>query len=522
MKRNAGVWVLILLMLFAILGFVDRENPPPRGTPDNSTPGLPRDARVYVMIENRGAAFEMAVFRVEVGGTVINETNRPVLVYEGKPGSVTLWIKGEAKNWNGVPFAVTGSVFLMTEPGKSYLVTLEPIHESGAFLMAPNPKLSGALGEDVPSSLLLDDGAFLERALRELNASEELEKNRQLREKYLRLWRETGNLSYLQACRDLEYPLKNIALLAKLGRLDGNALRVYLLNMKATDYYYSHYTEPGRKDMILVFANESPYYGAIRVTDGPIRSQLPFIYYTARGFNLYPVSALHWAHVYFERGRYDVFLRILNELLPFAEYGKYNDTDYAVFPVYFHFQNSSVPWVSGYAQGMAAGLYALAYNITGNETYLNASKLFLNSFGLPLNENGFVARTEYGPWYLEYNYYPDELVLNGHIIALQGLYYHWKVTGDERAKRLFFEGAESVERALPDFDTGKWSRYASIYDSSSEFYHRLHIRLLVWLYVKTGEEIFLEYAEKWNGYLEKKGLEPENLEDLIQKVRNAP
>lgn len=111
------------------------------------------------------------------------------------------------------------------------------------------------------------------------------------------------------------------------------------------------------------------------------------------------------------------------------------------------------PGVSGYAQGMTAGLYARAYNLTENETYLETARLFLNSFNLPLSQNGFVVQTKYDPWYLEYNYYPEQLVLNGHIITLQGLYY-WKVTGDERTYDLFWEGAMSVKKALPDFDTG--------------------------------------------------------------------
>ncbi|WP_199920119.1 hypothetical protein [Thermococcus piezophilus] len=48
------------------------------------------------------------------------------------------------------------------------------------------------------------------------------------------------------------------------------------------------------------------------------------------GFNLYPVSALHWAQVYYERGDYNAMLEILDELLPFATHSTYNDTEYAV------------------------------------------------------------------------------------------------------------------------------------------------------------------------------------------------
>ncbi|WP_088865298.1 D-glucuronyl C5-epimerase family protein [Thermococcus barossii] len=522
MDRNAAVLVIVLVLIAGMAGFAHWRGSPEDGCSPAPMPPNGTAVRIYVMIENENAAFEMALFSVKVGDAKLSETNVPVLAYEGKPGTVHLSVRGSTINWNGVKFEITGTVSLDTEPGRSYLVTLTPVHEPGVFLMEVDKGLSGVIGQDVPSTVFLDDYTVAEDVLKQAGFSDELEANRKLRERYLRLWKETGNLSYLQIHRDLTYHLRALALMAKLDRLSETAVRTYTLDILATDYYYSRFEVPGRKDLILVFSNDSPYYGAIRAADGPIKSRLPFVYYTARGFNLYPVSALHWAHVYFERRDYAAMTEILDELLPFAVYSQYEGTEYALFPVYFHFQNASVPWVSGYAQGMAAGLYAAAYNITGNETYLITAELFLNSFELPLSENGFVAQTKYGPWYLEYNYYPDELVLNGHIIALQGLYYYWEVTGDKRAYDLFWSGAMSVRKALPDFDTGSWSRYASIYDTSSEFYHRLHIKLLVWLYSKTGEETFLEYAEKWNGYLEKKGLKPENIGALLEQMRNSP
>ena len=521
MKKNALVLVALVILIVAIIEITHLgESPPERDLPPKTHE--PDDVLVYVMLEEGNAVFETALFNIDVGSVRINETNVPVLTYRGKPGPLHLWVKGEVINWNGVRFDVTGGFSLETEGGKSYLVTLRLVHEVGAFVVRPDPELTGVIGEDVPSAFLLGDSPLVERVMERANATEELKRNRELRERYLELWKQTGNLSYLRAYRDLSYHVKMLSFLEKSGELTDLALRTYVLDMTATDYYYSHFSEPGRKDMILVFSNESPYYGAIRVTDGPIKSNMPFVYYPGRGFNLYPVSALHWAHVYFERGRPNVSVEILRELLNFIEYGKYQTTEYALFPVYFHFQNASVPWVSGYAQGLGAGLYALAYNITGNESYLRTAELLLNSFELPLSRNGFVLQTKYGPWYLEYNYYPEQLVLNGHIIALQGLYYYWEVTKDERAYDLFWRGAMSVKRALPDFDTGEWSRYASIYDSSSDFYHRLHIRLLVWLYAKTGDGEFLEYAGRWNRYLEKRGKEPENIEELIEQMRNAP
>ncbi|WP_197463600.1 D-glucuronyl C5-epimerase family protein [Thermococcus peptonophilus] len=475
------------------------------------------------MLLEKNAAFEMADFSIKVGNALLNETNKPVLAYQGQPREIQMEVRGTTRNWNGIEFNVEGNIDInATEGGKDYLVTLEATHEPGVFVLRQVPELSGLIGKDVPETILLENYPTAEKVMKEVNALGELKRNQKLREKYLRLWDETGNLSYLLAYRDLSYHLKTLALMKKLGNLDAVGVKTYVMDIIATDYYYSHFTKPGKKDMTLVFDNSSPYYGTIKATEGPLKSSLPFVYYPARGFNIYPVSAVHWAHRYFLMGRRDLSLRILGQLMPFIEYRKCNGETCALLPVYFHFQNASVPWVSGYAQGMAAGLYALAYNMTRNESYLNIAKFFLNSFDLPLSENGFIAETKYGVWYLEYNYYPEQLVLNGHIITLQGLYHYWEVTGDEKAYELFIKGVESVKKALPDFDTGNWSRYASVYNSSSEFYHRLHIRLLLWLYAKTGDETFMEYAEKWNSYLAERGLKKENIEKLLQEMRDSP
>lgn len=53
---------------------------------------------------------------------------------------------------------------------------------------------------------------------------------------------------------------------------------------------------------------------------------------------------------------------------------EYNGMKYGLFNVYFQYVNSSIPWASSYSQGMAAGLYAQAYNKTKDQKYLDQSK----------------------------------------------------------------------------------------------------------------------------------------------------
>ena len=524
MKGKIGTLMLVLLVVLSA-GCISEM--PGNGTQSvTSSNGGMKTLEVYILIEEKDAAFEISTFTLRASKLEIREFGKPYLVLKGsyseeeflKGIPINLSLEGEARNWKGQDFPFKGRVsYLIHSPGV-YVLMLEAHHIPGLFLLKLERDKSGRVGGEVPGRIFEDDEELLLNQARAIGGRyfeelrDELQKNRKLREHYLSLWEETGNLSYLQIYRDLSYPVRSFGALAKRRNLNSVEINILLMNLKANDFYYSTHHEPGRKDLTLLFDNSSPYYGTIRIENGPIHSSLPFVYYRARGFSLYSVAALHWAHIYYRTGKYRQMLEILNELKAYVQYEEYGNRKCALLKNYFQFQNASIPWVSGYAQGVAAGLYAEAYNLTGNPAYLNLAEGFLNSFELPLSRNGFVVRTEYGPWYLEYNYYPKELVLNGHIIALQGLYYYWKVTGNRTAWKLFWEGAMSVKKALPYFDTGSWSRYASIYNSSSEFYHRLHIKLLVWLYEKTGDRTFLEYAERWNGYLKQRGLKPEKIE----------
>ena len=520
MKRQITTMILVLLVIFAA-GCVTRISNKSSSS-SNFTSEEKETLEIYIIIEEKNAAFEIATFHLDALGVRIKAFERPYLMLKSeyrpeefeKGITINFTLKGRARNWNGMEFPFNGVVeYVVYSPGR-YVITLEPQHVPGRFLLKMDGKRSGRLrSEDIfvnSEDILLRDAAELgENYSKKL--TNELTKNRELRDYYFALWEKTGNLSYLQIYRDLGYVVRSFGTLAKERKLNRVEMNILLMNLRANNFYYSTYRKPGRKDLTLVFGNTSPYYGTIRVENGPIHSELPFVYYRARGFNLYFVAALHWAHIYYEKRNYREMLEILNELRGYVQYGEYGNKTYALFKNYFQFQNASVLWVSGYAQGVAAGLYAKAYNLTGDEGYLKLAEAFLNSFSLPLSRNGFVVKTKYGPWYLEYNYYPKELVLNGHIITLQGLYYYWEVTGDNTAWRLFWDGAMSVKNALPYFDTGSWSRYASIYNSSSIFYHRLHIKLLAWLYEKTGDKTFLNYAEKWNAYLKRKGLKPEKI-----------
>ena len=331
------------------------------------------------------------------------------------------------------------------------------------------------------------------------------------------------NMAISRLYPDAAYTVHTFADIARERPLTPGELTVLKITLEANDCYFSRNSPPNMSYYTVAFSPERPVESIPYVECPNFTSRLPFVYYQGRGFQYYPVTASNWAYHYLKTGQVDDAEELLEEMLPLMSRVSTSRGEAGVFWVYFSPPGESpVPWTSSFSQGMLAGLYAWLYNETRNETYLNASRLLFNSFHLPLEKGGFVEKTRYGVWFLEYPYRRDFLVLNGHIITMKGLWFYYRFTGDEEALELFNEGVESVKKALPDCDTGNWSLYAVKGPEAREDYHRLHIKLLLWLYARTGDETFLEYAERWNGYLEKKGLEKEDLNALLQQVRHAP
>ena len=507
--KTIGVLILVSLSLGCI-------------TVEDSISSSPTGSKVeiYVQIDEKSAAFDILEIQVKIGNKTINDFNKPNFVgYASETNGeveVTFVVNVNGKDWYGKKVSARDLINLKFPHGEKILITLELYYEDETLRIKDETEKSGIIGEKIPDDVFMSSEEALVKEIQRVygevpnKVKEELKINKKIREEFLSKYSETGTLTYLRSYRDSFYAIRAFGELAKWKGLSMLDIKAFNLTLKANNEYYSRYPSPQKDFSVVIFSENSPYYSPIRIK-GALNTSLPFLYYRGRGLSYYPVSAIHWAEIYFKRGNYEIALQFLNNLQEFIYFGNYNTKDYALFLNYFHFENSSIPWVSGYAQGMGAGLYAKAYQITKNETYLKIAKLLLDSFDLPLKKNGFVSNTKYGPWYLEYNYNSNELVLNGHIIALQGLYYYWEITKDEKAWQLFQAGVESTKKALPIFDTNSWSKYSNIHGDASEFYHRLHIQLLKWLYDVTGDEYFLNYARKWNNYLIYRGLPPEDL-----------
>ncbi len=162
--------------------------------------------------------------------------------------------------------------------------------------------------------------------------------------------------------------------------------------------------------------------------------------------------------------------------------------------------------LSSMFQGQALSVLCRAWLATGDHSFLKAAIGCLGSYETPVELGGVLGTiSSIGvPWYEEYPTDSLNHVLNGMIFALWGLRDLCKVTGDERAGRLFETGVESVIRALPLFDNGFWSWYWVCENDppyiASMMYHSMHVCQLLSLASQTGRQELRSYASKFQSY----------------------
>lgn len=163
------------------------------------------------------------------------------------------------------------------------------------------------------------------------------------------------------------------------------------------------------------------------------------------------------------------------------------------------------PWYSALAQGQGISLLLRAHLETDNDTYMNAAQRAFEAFLKPMDEGGvsFVDGNS-NIWFEEYIVSPPTHILNGFIWASWGVYDYFLATKEPGAEDLFKRAVQTLVANLGDYDAGFWSLYEQsgtrLKMLASPFYHHLHIVQLRILHQLTGEEIFRQYADRWEDY----------------------
>lgn len=163
------------------------------------------------------------------------------------------------------------------------------------------------------------------------------------------------------------------------------------------------------------------------------------------------------------------------------------------------------PWYSGLAQGQGISLLLRAYRATGCRAYYEAAQQAFAALLVPVDQGGVIFVDDQDHvWIEEYIVDPPTHILNGAIWASWGVFDYWLATREPLALSLFNQLMVTLEHNLHRYDIGFWSLYEQsgtrLSMLASPFYHQLHIVQLRILATLTGEDIFRDYAQRWEGY----------------------
>lgn len=161
----------------------------------------------------------------------------------------------------------------------------------------------------------------------------------------------------------------------------------------------------------------------------------------------------------------------------------------------------TLPWKSALAQGQGLSVLLRAYREFEDDRFLKAAWAAYMAMATPIDNGGLLRRLDKGLILEEVVADRPTAILDGMIFALLGLQDFCFVTKDPQAIKLFDDCLETLERLLPRYDLGYWSRADLYHDAppmiASTFYHGLHIAQLKVLENLSGNSVWGEYACRW-------------------------
>lgn len=258
--------------------------------------------------------------------------------------------------------------------------------------------------------------------------------------------------------------LANVQAMAAAGELVASRLPVVFLTLERNRQWWT--TEP------LLGADQRVSFPG---------SRLVWEHYPGQGIEIQWLATFGEANGYYLSGHENANLRqLLAEAIPLA-------TDRAggiAWEYMFPFDGGAPPWTSGLSQGTALQVLARAWSRFKEPAYLTAAQQALGIFQTPPPQ-GVYVRTSAGSLYAEYTYAPRDLILNGFIQSLVGLYEYTSITKDPLGLKLFEAGDAQARAMVPHYDTGYWSLYDQ-YGESDLNYHELLTEFLQHLCEKTS------------------------------------
>jgi hypothetical protein len=164
----------------------------------------------------------------------------------------------------------------------------------------------------------------------------------------------------------------------------------------------------------------------------------------------------------------------------------------------------AVPWISALSQAQAISVLVRAYQMTLRPTYADTARRAFAALVTPVSQDGLLLQDDGETFLEECPSTPPSRILDGFMFSLFGVYDYALAFGDVSARTLFDQGVDSLERLLPRYELGFWSK-GDLYRKwppmiASTFYHNLHVQQLLALFALTHRPPFAQYSLRWNSY----------------------
>jgi len=164
------------------------------------------------------------------------------------------------------------------------------------------------------------------------------------------------------------------------------------------------------------------------------------------------------------------------------------------------------PWKSALSQGLILSLLVRAYYLTKREEISELAERAANSMKTPAFKGGFLYINGNGDYWFQEYMGNCGYVLNGFIYAMWGVYDYYLYSNDQAYKMVFDKCVDTLRNNLKYYDWRMGIARWTVYDLKDRnpvdlAYHKMHVRLLKNLYMITGENFLLDYANLWKSYI---------------------
>jgi hypothetical protein len=160
----------------------------------------------------------------------------------------------------------------------------------------------------------------------------------------------------------------------------------------------------------------------------------------------------------------------------------------------FPFGRGAPGWRSGMAQAVAAQALARTGQALDDQSLLDAAGQAYEAI-----PGRLVRPLPAGPWIKLYSFDPAP-VLNAQLQAVISIGDYAQISGNTGAAGLAAQLQSAAETLLPRFDTGYWSLYSLNGNEAPLGYHDYVVQLLRRLASRTSDEIWSDFATKFQSY----------------------